>query len=654
MQRIGVFICQCGPTLEDAIDFSALAHAAAQLQNVVHVETVSLLCTPDASAALAETIHVQAIDRVVFAACSPREHEATFRKILTDAGLNPYMMQIASIREHCAWVIHDRKQASAKAISLIRGAAERVRHHERLYATQIEARADVLVIGAGVAGISAARTLAQKDRRVFLLERSACIGGKVALYEDLYPELNCAACLIEPDLDTVLHDDQIELITLADVESLRGGPGNFIASIRQAPRGVDRHRCIGCGACTDACPVMVPNPINAFMDQCAAIRIPYPGALPHVATIDHPHCLRGQGEPCTRCRDACPFDAIDYYQSETRKDLSIGAVIVATGFQCFAPGRDDRYRIGAPDDVITAAAFERMVNTNGPTGGRIITARGQPPQQVAFVHCVGSRTDEFNAYCSGICCLTSIKHAQQVKRQLPDSQVHHIYADLCLPGRSGQPFFDRHRTAPGVVLHRMQRPGAVRIIHENDTPVVVVAGPGGNEKRIEADLVVLATALEPPRDARQMAEQLDIDLDPDGFFRTHHPVTAPVQSSREGIYLAGCCQGPTDIPTSVAQGQAAAGAILQHLLPGGKMTLDPIVARVDTEMCSGCRTCADICPFGAITRDADESTVDIEKSLCRGCGICAAACPSAAITLNHFSRNAVYAEITGLLNAPDD
>lgn len=329
-------------------------------------------------------------------------------------------------------------------------------------------------------------------------------------------------------------------------------------------------------------------------------------------------------------------------------------MVVATGLRGFDPDRDDRYGHAELDDVITSAAFERLVNTSGPTEGKIVTADGRPPQRVAFVHCVGSRDEAFNAYCSGVCCLTSIKHAQQVKRQLPESQVHHIHADLCLPGKSSQAFFDRFRQAPGIAFHRMQSPGAVRVERENGKTVVHITGPGGGVDRIEVDLVVLATALEPPMDARQMARRLDIALDPDGFFKVRHPLTAPVQSTREGIYLAGCCQGPTDIPTSVAQGQAAAGCILQTLIPGGKIALDPIRARVEADLCSGCRTCEGLCPVGGIARDEGGHAACIAESLCHGCGICAAACPCGAITIDHFSRDAVDAELNGLLKPPGD
>ena len=654
MKRIGVFICQCGPILEEALDIATLAHTTRQLKHVVYVETVSLLCAPDAKAALVDKIQTHAISHVVVAACAPREHETTFRKILTAAGLNPFMLQIASIREHCAWVVRDRQQATDKAMSLIQGAVQRVSHHQPLEEKQIDVQADVLVIGAGMAGISAALTLAHKDRRVYLVEQSPWIGGKVALYEDLYPDMNCAACLIESDLDTVLHHDRIDVIPLSQVVMLRGRKGNFTATLRTAPRWVDTDRCLGCAACMDVCPVKIPNPVNAFLDQHPAIHIPYPGALPHVAVVDRQNCLRTRGESCTRCQDDCPFDAIDYDQTETSRDVTVGAVVVATGFDAFDPDRDSRYGHAEQDHVITSIAFERLVNASGPTQGKIVTRDGRTPEHVAFVHCAGSRTEALNAYCSGVCCQIAIKQGQQVRRQLPQSVVHHIFADLCLPGKSGQRIFDSFCAGPGIVLHRMKHPGAVRIDQESGKRVVHVIGPDGDEQRIQADLVILATALQPPTGARQLATCLDIDLDQDGFFKESHPISDPTQSCRQGIYLAGCCQGPKDIPMSVTQGQAAAGRILQWLVPGGKMALDPIVARVDTDLCSGCRTCEALCPFGAITGDEKALTVTIEDTLCRGCGICAAACPSGAIYINHFSRDAVDAEITGLLKPPDN
>ncbi|MCB2146049.1 MAG: CoB--CoM heterodisulfide reductase iron-sulfur subunit A family protein [Deltaproteobacteria bacterium] len=651
--RIGVFICECGPNIKDAMDIPQLVHFAGHLEAVVLAEPVGLMCAPNDRKKVADTIRRHHLTHVVFASCSPREHEQTFRGVLESAGCNPFMMQAVNLREQCAWVIHDRDQATRKARRMIGAGVQRVRHHAPLTPREIDCRPDVLVIGAGVAGISAARTLSQNGRRVVMVERSACIGGMAALYEDLYPDFNCAACLIEPDLDDVLHDERIEILTTSEVLSVRGTPGNFTATVKQAAPHVDPLRCIGCAACIEACPVTVPNEFNAGMDSRQAIYIPYPGSLPHVAVIDKQNCLQFTDARCGACKEACPFDAVDYAAVPAVRNLAVGAVVVATGFQGFDPGRSTRYGYGTVDGVISAFAFERLVNTTGPTGGKIVTASGQAPDTVAFVHCVGSRTEAFNRFCSGVCCLSAFKQARQVRKQLPETAIHHFFADLCLPGKTAQRFFDGVCAMAGVTLHRLVHPGAIRISAENGRAIVRGTDASGAVQQVDAQLVVLATAMEAPAGTPQTGRILDLGLDDDGFFKEAHPVVDPVAAVREGFYLAGCCQGPKDIPASISQGQAAAGRIMQKLIPGGKITLNPIVARVDPDLCSGCRTCEALCPYDALARDENEACMTIEEALCRGCGICAAVCPGGAISVCHYSADAVYAEIAGLLK-PDE
>jgi heterodisulfide reductase subunit A len=652
--RIGVFICECGPNIGDRVDLSALVGFARELEPVRWAQPVGLLCSPEARRQVADVIRRKNLTHLVFAGCSPREHERTLQSILEEAGLNPFLMQVANIREQCAWVIGDRDRATGKAKALIRAAVQRVRRHEPLTIREIEVRPDVLVVGAGMAGIAAARTLAQDGRRVYLVERSGCIGGRAARYEALFPDQNCAACLIAPELDAVLHDPGIEVLTLSEVESIRGAAGNFVVTIKDLPRFIDARRCIGCGACVDVCPVKIPNETGAPMAPRSAVSIPYPGALPHLAAIDRPHCRRFNGDPCSACRDACPFEAVDFDQTGVSRELSVGAVVIAAGFKSFDPRRDNRYGQPGMENVLDADTFEGLVNPGGPSGGKIVTAGGRPPDSIAIVHCVGSRSEDFNAYCSGVCCRSAIKHGWQVKEQLPASVVHHLFSDLCLPGAAAQRFFDRYRARPGVVFHRLDRPDALRIAREDGLTRIRFTNASGRVETVDAQLVILATAIEPSEESRQLAKIFDIELDEDGFFKVPRPMDAPQGASREGIHLAGCCRGPVDIPTAVVQGQAAAGCILQKLIPGAKIALEPIAASVDPKTCSGCRICSDLCPCGAIVQGAGETTATVSATLCRGCGTCAAGCPAGAIRLRHFSGAAVAAEIEGLLKPDGD
>ncbi len=647
--RIGLFICECGPNIKDALDIPELVRYASLLENVVLAEPIRLLCAPEGQQHAADVIRANDLSHVVFAGCSPREHEPTFRNIIEAAGRNPFMMQTANLREQCAWVIHDRNQATRKAKRLIRGAIQRVRHHLPIVVREIDCRTDVLVIGGGVAGISAAKTLAQHGRRVFVVERSPCIGGMAALYEDFYPDFNCAACLIGPHLDDLLHDQRIEVLTTSSVLAVRGTLGNFVVTVRQAAQRIDPLKCMGCAACVDACPVAVPNEFNAGLDTRKAVHIPYPGSLPHVAGIDPQHCRQCRGETCRACMDACAFDAVNQDAVDTTRDLNVGAVVVATGFTEFDPGRSDRYGYGSVDNVISGLAFERLINASGPTQGKILTTDGRAPEAVAFVHCVGSRTLAFNRFCSGVCCLSSFKHARQVHEQLPTCAIHHFFVDLCLPGKTAQRLADQVRAMDGVRLHRLARPDSIRISAKNGRVRIDYTDSGGSARYVDVQMAVLATAMEASTDADQLAQILDIDLDADGFFKESHPVTDPVAATREGIYLAGSCQSPADIPTCIARGQAAAGNVLQKLVPGGKIPLEPIVAEVDPEICSGCRTCEAVCAFGAIEHEEHGASMSVDETLCRGCGVCAAGCPGGAIRIRHYSHQALCAEIEGLI-----
>jgi len=652
LKRVGVFICECGPNIGEAIDIAHLVGFSQRLENVRLVESYSLLCSQAGQAFVANMIRDRNLTHVVIAACSPREHEATFSEVMSRAGLNPFLLHLVNIREQCAWVTRDKAGATRKAESMIRGAVRRVVHNQPLSPRQIECSPDVLVVGAGVAGLSAALVLARGGRKVYLVEKAPAIGGRVARHAEVFPGMECASCMLDPVLDEVLHHDRIEVLTLSEVSQVLGFYGNFMVTVTSRARRIDADACVGCQACVGACPVSVASEWDEGLGMRKAVYTPYPGAMPNTPVIDPKHCLRFNGEPCDACARACPFGAVQYEQTDQDLHLKVGAIILATGFDVFDPRRAPEYGYGAVDNVYTALEFERLLSSNGPTRGKVLLKNGDHPQSIVFISCVGSRTPEFNQHCSGVCCSYSLKHIFLLKKQLAGASCTHLVSDLCLPGKGSQEFQNKVAALPGVRSLRMKGPGAVRVDKGARGPCVRYLDPSGEWKQIAADMVVLAQGLEGANAARGMAAALNIRQDRAGFFVEEHPKLAPVATSRKGVFIAGCAQGPMNIPSSIATAEAAAGRVLSQLSPGAKLSLEPTIAVINSALCSRCMTCAGLCPYSAITRDA--KGVRIEEVLCRGCGVCAAACPSAAIEARHFTDVQVCEEINGILEEQTD
>jgi heterodisulfide reductase subunit A len=631
------------------MDLDEVVRFAQGLDHVVLTKAFGLLCAVEGQELIAKDILEHNLTRVVIAACSPKEHEKTFRQCLEKAGLNPFLLQIANIREQCAWVVKDKALATDKAKATIHAAVRRVVHHEPLEIKEIECQPHVLVVGAGMAGISAALTLAQKNRKVYLVEKLPCLGGKVARYEDVFPSLECASCILDPILDEVLHNEYIEILTWSEVQEVLGFYGNFLVKVNKKARFVDTETCIGCGACVETCPVKVANEYNEGLDERKAIYIPYAGALPNVAVIDQEHCLRWQGEACNACQEACPFGAIIYEETDQVRQLRVGAIVLATGFDLFDPARASQYGYGKIDNVYTSLEFERLVNSTGPTEGKIQLRNGQVPEKIALVHCVGSRTSQFHEHCSVVCCMYLIKFAHQVNGKLPGALITGFYSDLCLPGKEAQGFFNKISREANIALMHMKHPDSIEMTKEDEKTVIRFTDIQGQSQAVIPDMVVLAPAMEGARDAETVAKLFDISQGKGGFFAEESTTLAPVSTAMEGIFIAGCAQGPKDIQSSVAQGQAAAGRILSRLIPGEKLALEPVSAEVNKDFCCGCKLCVSLCAYKAITYDDVKNNVAVNKVLCRGCGVCAAACPSGAIQASHFTDGELCEEIRGLL-----
>jgi heterodisulfide reductase subunit A len=647
--RVGVYICECGPNVKEAVDIGEVETFASGLENVVLTKSLNLLCSEEGKNLIEGDIKKHRLSNVVIAACTPKEHEITFRKVLSKAGINPFLLQIVNVREQCAWVTKDIARATQKAKAMIAAAVKRVVFHEPLEVKEIQCRPDVLVVGAGIAGISAALTLAQKDRKVYLVEKLPCIGGKAARYEKLFPNLECASCVLDPLLDEVLHDERIEVMTSSEVQEVLGFRGNFVVKVQKKARFVDTRSCIGCGACLEVCPVKVRNEYNEWLDKRRAIYIPYPGALPHVAVIDKEHCRHFEAEECNACHDVCPFGSIHYGETDQLQELNVGAIVLATGFDIFDARRASRYGYEKIRNVYTSLEFERLLSSNGPTGGKILLRNGKPPKRIALIHCVGSRTKKYNEYCSGVCCMSSLKFSHLIQEKLPDSSVIEFYSDLCLAGRESQSFFNNLSGRKGVNFVRVKNIDSIKVAQKQNKIFIAYEDMQGKRKRLSFDLVVLSVALEAARDAGEVAKIFGISQGEDGFFLEEHATVAPVSTAVGGIFIAGCAHGPKDIQSAVAEGQAAAGRILSQLIPGAKLSLQPVTAEVNEDLCSGCKTCVSLCPYKAIMYDSIKGIVSVNEVLCRGCGVCVAACPSSAIKARNFSDKQILAEIEGLV-----
>jgi heterodisulfide reductase subunit A len=644
--RIGVYVCQCGPNIKDALDIERVVAAANAIKEVVLARSFRLLCSKEGRDLIKEDIQAHRLTHIVIAACSPKEHERTFQKILKAAGLNPYFLQMANIREQGAWVCGDKRVATEKAVSLTRAAIRRVLHHAPLAEKEIDCQTDVLVVGAGVAGISAALTLAQAHRRVYLVEKSPCIGGHAALYEAIGPRLACASCLLEPMLDQVLHHDQIDVFTYSEVTGVLGGWGNLLVQIQKKARFIDETACIGCRACIDACPEETPNEFDQFLGNRKAVYIPYEGALPHIACIDKEKCLHFKDKACRACASACPFEAVNLDQKDAIMTVNVGAVVLAVGFDLFSLNESDGCQCIA--NLYTPLAFERILNSNGPTQGRVQLQDGTPPKRIAFIHCVGSRSEKHHSHCSGICCAYLLKFALMVHDQLPDIIIEQFYTDFCLPGKEAQNLLTQARKLPRFTLRPMRATETISFSTQDQGIAVSYRDVQNTPSRVMVDMVVLGPAMTGAADADALSSLFGISQDTHHFFKEADPLD-PVASTQPGIFIAGCCQGPQNVPQSISQGQAAAGRILQHLVPGHTLPLPTTVTKVDEDRCSGCKTCMGLCEFGAIDYNEHSKQVAVNPVLCQGCGTCAAGCPSGAMTADHFTDNAVSAEIEGLL-----
>ena len=599
-----------------------------------------------------EDLKSNGIDRVVVAACSPRDHEATFMDVMKKADLNPYLLQMVNIREQVAWVTKDAAEATGKASRYVTAAMKRVALHEPLEKKELDICPDVLIVGSGPAGLKAALAVGESGRKVVLVEKSPVIGGKPVKFEELFPALDCGPCMLEPIMGEVLHGNgDIELLTMAEVSGVVGSFGNFTVSIRQAPRYVDLHACVGCGECIPPCPVTLPNEFNERMDERKAIAFPFAGALPNAPFIDAA-CQRLQGKDCHACVDACPVDkAIQFDVSERVLERHVGAVLLAVGSDLYDCSQFPRLGYGTTKDVYTSMEFERILASNGPTNGEIRTSGGAAPGAVAVVHCVGSLDERHNDYCSGVCCQYSFKFNHMIRMRVPDAKVYHLYREIVCPGKGEAGLYHHTRSDAKTTFVRYNTIDDLRVDDTASGKVFHFTDANGKSGMMPVDMVVLCPAIVPAHDAAKLAAMFEVSQDSSGFYQELHGRADAVQSQVKGVYIAGTCQSPMDIQETMTQAMAAAGNALSGLVVGRKLEVGPVTASIIAERCSGCRTCGEICPYKAISFDPTRNVSSVNEVLCHGCGTCVAGCPAGAITGHHFTSQQIIAELEGVLQS---
>ena len=643
--RIGVFVCHCGLNIAGVVDVEEITEYAKKLPGVVYATHYRYMCADPGQKLIKDAIKEYRLNRVVVAACSPRLHEPTFRRCVAEAGLNPYLFEMANIREHCSWCHpHEPEKATEKAKDIIRMAVAKARLLEPLKTIRVPVTKRALVIGGGIAGINTALDLANLGFEVYLVEKSPSIGGHMAQLDKTFPTLDCAACILTPKMVDVARHPNIRLLTYSEVVSLEGYIGNYKVRVLKKPRYVDESKCTGCGICAQYCPVEVPNEFDMGMTIKKAIYVPFPQAVPLKYTIDYDNCIR-----CELCVRVCQAGAIDFSQQPEEIELDVGIVAVASGFDIYLPTDMPEFGYGKYPDVLVGLEFERLLNAAGPTGGHIARpSDGKEPKRIVFIQCVGSRGTGKFIYCSGFCCMYSIKQAVLAKERIPGVDVYVLYTDMRTNFKGYEEFFRRAKEL-GVKFVRVDLAGR-RVEEDPETGELIVRAvtEGGKPVEIRADMVVLASTAVPRPDAIELARKLNIPLGPNGFFMEAHPKLRPVDTAMDGIFLAGACQGLKDIPYSVSQGSAAA-ARAATILFKDEVESEAITAVVDPGKCIGCGLCAELCPYGAPVIEGRKAR--IVEVLCKGCGTCAASCPRNAITMRHFTDEQIMAQIDALLLA---
>lgn len=664
--KIGVFVCYCGENIGRTVDCAAVAKAAGQMPGVVVAVDYKYMCSDPGQNLIKNAIKEHKLDAVVVGSCSPHMHEKTFRKACSDSGLNPYLFDMANLREHCSWVHEDIVAGTKKAIDLIRISVERVKRNTPLATIKVPVTKKALVIGGGISGIQAALDIANAGFEVVLVEKEPSIGGHMSQLSETFPTLDCSQCILTPRMVEVYQHPKIKLLTYSEVEKIEGFIGNFKATIRKKARSIDESKCTGCGLCTQKCPIKKKafSEFEEGLKYRSAIYVPFPQAVPNLPVIDRTVCTYYQTGKCQMCAKVCGREAIKFDQEDTILTEDIGAIIVATGYKLYTIDKKPEnspikgygeYGYGKYKDVLDGLQFERIASASGPTSGEMQRpSDGKTPKKIVFIQCVGSRDESKGfSYCSKICCMYTAKHAMLYKHKVHDGEAYVFYMDIRAGGKGYDEFVRRAIEEDNVHYIR----GRVSRIYEENGKYIVKGEDtlAGMPVTIDADMVVLATAMVAQPNAVKLAQTIGMSYDKYGFYNEAHPKLRPVEVSTAGVFLAGACQAPKDIPESVAMASAAASKSLV-LFGSDFLEREPTVARTNESTCAGCFYCQKVCAYNAIERkeikDRQGNVVKVvayvNSGLCQGCGTCNAVCPSKSVELIGFNDEQIYAQINAL------